>query len=726
MGNAPLPLSCVQVQAKKLHPSDRPRLDLAARIVHRCAVTFVRVTADPSACTVLCVEGQAAITALSGLLDCIDGMAVAASSPVDRISASERLRPVSPEDDPVLAAMGGAMGGEDCQAADLAAYRRAAQESSTRHASVSGARPFLRRRLGDSVSLRDLLTSAAVATAVSLAQLSACRGPGNLLGLEGLPQLAARLLCLSEGRPSIMAFPAVAPRQLRFDMVRAPAAAHVILPSPRRTLRHPPLYPQVRDVYRSALFDDLPCAPGEPPGSDSSISLLPGVRACIASAAVTAAFNAVNHPNGAAVTYLHNACAKEAEARAAAAALEIRRSSSGALGIAAVEAVALGSDGLLRRRRRSSVQSPGASSDGEGVRSSGKPPALRSRQESVTTVALEPAPPAAAGPQDIGPAGLLTRMLAAMQALAMRPVGPGETRGACDAAASFASLSSHPRHVPADAATVEAAHLSLQEMLTCVLSVAATACGPSQQKHKPKPSKQKQQEQQQSKAAKGSGSGPGQDAAAELAAARSLHDYALLTQLAQLCETYACRCGGEEEEGGGRRWGGEAAAGVGLPGSHPCATHSMPRPPFLHLPPPLQRRGRGRGDAPRQHRLCGPLQVRAPARPGLARRHPAAQPEHPPGGPRGSSAVACCLARRWGRHDPWGDRGRRLVSVGQPAPPVPVCDDCCRWLGRGRARDVCGRHVGRRHGGDTRRGTGEAHGRGAGSSSRGSSSRRAG
>lgn len=542
----PSPFPPPQVQAKKLHPSDRPRLDLAARIVHRCAITFVRVTADPSACTVLCVEGQAAIGALSGLLDCIDGMAVAASSPVDRISASERLRPVSAEDDPVLAAMGGAMGGEDCQAADLAAYRRAAQENSTRHASVSGARPFLRRRLGDSVSLRDLLTSAAVATAVSLAQLSACRGPGNLLGLEGLPQLAARLLCLSEGRPSIMAFPAVVPRQLRFDMVRMHTQA--ILSPPRlEPCAARPLYAQIRDVYRSALFDDLPCTSAEPPGSD--ISLLPGVRACIASAAVTAAFNAVNHPNGAAVTYLHNACAKEAEARAMAAALEIRRSSGGALGIAAVEAVAMGSDGLLRRRRRSSVQSPGASSDGEGVRSSGKPPALRSRQESVSAAVLEVAPPAAAGPQDIGPAGLLTRMLAALQALAMRPVGPGETR-------VLVTRHQYPfstcAPLPADAATVEAAHLSLQEMLTCVLSVAATACGPSQQKHKPKLSKQQQQKQeQQAKVAKGSGvGGPGHDAAAELAAARSLHDYALLTQLAQLCETYACRCGGEE---GGRR-----------------------------------------------------------------------------------------------------------------------------------------------------------------------------
>lgn len=204
-----------KVQAKKLLPADRPRLDLAARIVHRCAVTFLRVTSDPGACVALGVEGRAAIAALAALLDCIDGMAVAASSPVERVSAAERLRPVSAEDDPVLAAMGG--GAFETRARESSSTRRL-PDVSARH-STAAAVPFARRKLGDSVTLRDLLTSSSVAVALSLSQMSGCKAPGNLLGMEGLPLLAVRLLSLSEGRVSIAPFPALVPRQLRYDMV---------------------------------------------------------------------------------------------------------------------------------------------------------------------------------------------------------------------------------------------------------------------------------------------------------------------------------------------------------------------------------------------------------------------------------------------------------------------------------------------------------------------------
>ena len=180
---------------------------------------MLRVTADQNACTVLCVEGRAAIAALTGLLDCIDGLCVASSSPIERIVAGDRMRPVSTADDPVLAAM--TETGEQATRDSPRGGQRRLPDVGSRRSVAGSAQPFARRTLGRVCTLRDLLTSSALATALALSQMSACVAPGNLLGLEGLPQLAVRLMALSEGRVSISAFPSLVPRQLRFDMVRA-------------------------------------------------------------------------------------------------------------------------------------------------------------------------------------------------------------------------------------------------------------------------------------------------------------------------------------------------------------------------------------------------------------------------------------------------------------------------------------------------------------------------
>ena len=266
-------------------------------------------------------------------------------------------------------------------------------------------------------------------------------------------------------------------------------------------------------MFRSALYDDVPGLPDE---TALAAATCPSVRACLASAAVTAVFNTVNHPNDAAVTYLSNACAKEAEARMHAAANEMRRYSlAGPNGGSAMDSP-LPTDSPVASRRGSNL------GGGSGLlmkpgRGADKPPPI-GRFESTSA---EPASPRnASGPQDVSPLVLVTRMLAAATSLAAKPAAAGACAHA-DLPFTLQPLCMSPP--PAEPVAAAAAHRSLQELLTSVISIAATACGTSLGKNQGRESSR-------------------HVSSAAIAAARTLHDHALLSQLAHLCDTYACRC----------------------------------------------------------------------------------------------------------------------------------------------------------------------------------------
>jgi hypothetical protein len=184
-----LPCAAALLQAKKISLEDTPVLHFAARLVHRCAAALQRLTADANACAALCVEGRDIISTLTSVVDCLDGFTAASSSPFDRFDASQRVKPVSPDDDPVLASLIATSGVAAVTSRSGQTARSGVQSHSPARKSGVAPPPAIRRRMSSHVSLRELFTGATVSVGLALSQLSACSSDTNFLGGEGLIQV---------------------------------------------------------------------------------------------------------------------------------------------------------------------------------------------------------------------------------------------------------------------------------------------------------------------------------------------------------------------------------------------------------------------------------------------------------------------------------------------------------------------------------------------------------